>query len=135
MQRKTGRCVGGKFIIQKSGMNTAPLSFRCIKVIALFIRDLDRANSFYGKTLGLRAKYENQEQIGYLVGQTILMLKADLDVPPTEVPNPRVTIETENALRGRGVIISDPVQVYDKVHWVGSFLDSEGNKLWFCSYT
>ena len=68
------------------------------------------------------------------------MLKANWDVPPTEVPNPRVTIETENAretekgLRARGVVISDPVQVYDQNHYVGSFLDSEGNKLWFCSY-
>jgi hypothetical protein len=51
-----------------------------------------------------------------------------------------VTIETEDAretekgLRARGVVISDPIQVYDEVHYVGSFLDSEGNKLWFCSY-
>ena len=28
--------------------------------------------------------------------------------------------------------ISDPVQAYDEFY-VGSFLDSEGNKLWFCS--
>ena len=61
-------------------------------------------------------------------------------ISATEAPNPRVTIETENAretekgLRARGVVISDPVQVYDEVHYVGSFLDSEGNKLWFCSY-
>ena len=62
------------------------------------------------------------------------MLKANWDVPPTEAPNPRVTIETEKGLRARGVVISDPVQVYDEVHYVGSFLNSEGNKLWFCSY-
>ena len=42
--------------------------------------------------------------------------------------------ETEKSLRARGVVISDPVEVYDEVHYVGSFLDSEGNKLWFCSY-
>jgi len=59
---------------------------------------------------------------------------------PTEAPNPRVTIETEDAretekgLRARGVVISDPIQVYDDVHYVGSFLDSEENQLWFCSY-
>jgi hypothetical protein len=35
-------------------------------------------------------------------------------------------------LRARGVVIADPVQVYDEFY-VGSFLDSEGNKLWFCS--
>jgi len=31
------------------------------------------------------------------------------------------------------VIIADPVQAYDDGFHVGSFLDSEGNKLWFCS--
>jgi hypothetical protein len=61
-------------------------------------------------------------------------------VPPTATPNPRVTIETEDAretekgLRARGIEVSDPVQVYDEGHYVGSFLDSEGNKIWFCSF-
>jgi catechol-2,3-dioxygenase len=121
-------------------MSTSPLSFLRAKVIALSVLDLDRANRFYGETLGLPPAYEGTEQVGYLLDQTILMLKADSDVPPTTAPNPRVTLETENAretekdLRARGVVISDSVQVYDKVHEVGSFLDSEGNKLWFCSY-
>src|SRR5260370_1561817 len=78
-------------------MNTSPLGFRCVKVMALSVRDFGRANKFYGETLGLPPEYENKEQVGYLVGQTILMLKANWDVPPTEAPNPRVTIETENA--------------------------------------
>jgi predicted enzyme related to lactoylglutathione lyase len=122
-------------------MNTSSLGLRCVKVIALSVLDSDRANKFYGETLGLPPEYENKEQVGYRVGDTILMLKANSDVSPTQTPNPRVTIETENArdtekgLRERGVVISDPVQVYDEVHWVGSFLDTEGNKLWFCSYT
>src|SRR5271163_4255279 len=30
--------------------------------------------------------------------------------------------------------ISDPVKLYEDRFWVGGFLDSEGNKLWFCSY-
>jgi hypothetical protein len=70
----------------------------------------------------LPPEYENQEQIGYRVGETVLILKADWDVPPPRTSNPRVTIETENAretekaLRARGVVISDPVQVYDEVH-------------------
>ena len=34
--------------------------------------------------------------------------------------------------RERGVTISDPVNLYDEFY-VGGFLDSEGNKLWFCS--
>ena len=122
-------------------MNTSSLGLRCVKVIALSVLDSDRANKFYGETLGLPPEYENKEQVGYRIGDTVLMLKANSDVSPTQTPNPRVTIETENArdtekgLRERGVVISDPVQVYDEVHWVGSFLDTEGNKLWFCSYT
>ena len=122
-------------------MNTSSLGLRCVKVIALSVLDSDRANKFYGETLGLPPEYENKEPVGYRVGDTILMLKANSDVSPTQTPNPRVTIETENArdtekgLRERGVVISDPVQVYDELHWVGSFLDTEGNKLWFCSYT
>jgi predicted enzyme related to lactoylglutathione lyase len=122
-------------------MNTSSLGLRSVKVIALSVLDSDRANKFYGETLGLPPEYENKEQVGYRVGDTILMLKANSDVSPTQTPNPRITIETENArdtekgLRERGVVISDPVQVYDEVHWVGSFLDTEGNKLWFCSYT
>ena len=39
---------------------------------------------------------------------------------------------TEEALRARGVAISNPAQAYGKFY-VGSFLDSEGNKVWFCS--
>jgi hypothetical protein len=38
----------------------------------------------------------------------------------------------ERMLRDRGVAISDPVERYDDA-LVGAFLDSEGNKLWFCS--
>jgi hypothetical protein len=68
------------------------------------------------------------------------MLKANSDQPPVQNPNPRVTIETHDAyatekeLRSRGVAISDPVEIYDRTHAVGSFLDTEGNKIWFCSY-
>jgi len=52
--------------------------------------------------------------------------------------NARVTLEVENAreteqaLRAAGVTVSDPVADYDG-HPVGAFLDSEGNKIWFCS--
>jgi len=52
--------------------------------------------------------------------------------------NARITLEvedareTEQALKSAGVTISDPIAVYDG-HPVGAFLDSEGNKLWFCS--
>ena len=59
---------------------------------------------------------------------------------PTDDPNPRITLqvedarETEKQLTDRAVTISDPVKLYEDKFWVGGFLDSEGNKLWFCSY-
>ncbi len=121
-------------------MSSKSLGFRSIKVVALTVLDLDRANKFYGETLGLPPAYEGSKRVGYLLDNTILMLKADSDMSPAAMPNPRVTIETENArdtengLRARGVVIPDPVQIYDENHLVGSLLDSEGNKLWFCSY-
>jgi hypothetical protein len=76
--------------------------------------------------------------MGYLLGETTFMLKANWYAVPTESPNPRITIavksapETEKALRSQNIVISDAVQVFDQFH-IGSFLDSEGNKLWFCS--
>jgi len=60
--------------------------------------------------------------------------------PPTDHPNPRITLqvrdaqETEKRLLEGAVTISDPVKLYEDRFWVGGFLDSEGNKLWFCSY-
>jgi catechol 2,3-dioxygenase-like lactoylglutathione lyase family enzyme len=115
-----------------------PLGFQRVKVIALSVADFDRASRFYRETLQLPPAFEGAEQVGYLLGQTILMLKANWYAGPTEHPNPRVTIAVENAretecsLRARQVKIADPVQLFDDF-WVGSFLDSEGNKLWFCS--
>ena len=124
--------------------------FRRVIGVAVSVVDSERANKFYAETLGLSPAYEDKlspsfpassgEQVGYLIGETILMLKANWDKPPEQNPNPRVTIETddaretEKALRTRGVVISDPVEIYDRTHAVGSFLDTEGNKIWFCSY-
>ncbi|MDG4597196.1 MAG: VOC family protein [Candidatus Contendobacter sp.] len=115
----------------------APLGFQRVKVIALAVNDLDRANRFYGQQLMLLPAYEGEEQVGWWLDQVILMLKPDWETP-TATPNPRVTIETDqalatqDALRSRGIVIADEVQPYDD-YYVGSFLDSEGNKLWFCS--
>jgi len=119
-------------------MSESSLGFLRVKVIALSVTDPARANRFYSETLGLPPGHEGNEKVGYLLGQTILMLKDNWYAPPTQTPNPRITIATESApatekaLRARGVAISDPVQSYDDFY-VGSFLDSEGNKLWFCS--
>jgi catechol 2,3-dioxygenase-like lactoylglutathione lyase family enzyme len=121
-------------------MNTSPVSFMNVRVVAISALDLKRANQFYSQKLGLAPAYEDNEQIGYLLGDTILMLKPDWDLPPTASPNPRITLQvadarkTEGELQSRGITIPDAVQLYDKNHLVGSFLDSEGNRLWFCSY-
>src|SRR6516164_3111906 len=131
-------------------MSTQSIPFKRVIAVALSVADSERANKFYGETLGLPPAYEDKlspsfpassgEQVGYLIGETILLLKSDWDQPPVQNPNPRVTIqtddarETEKALRARGVFISDPVEIYDQTHAVGSFLDTEGNKIWFCSY-
>lgn len=119
-------------------MEKPPLEFQSIKVIALAVRDLERAERFYGETLGLPPAYEGAARVGFGLGPTILMLKVDWYAAPTDMLNPRVTLAvadapaTEKALKDRGIVVADPVQVYDDFH-VGSFLDSEGNKLWFCS--
>ena len=121
-------------------MTLPSLGFLNVKVVAISVVNSERADQFYSSKLGLVPAYEDNQQIGYLLGETILMLKADSDEPPTATPNPRVTLQVNDArkseaeLRSRGVTIADAVQLYDKTHLVGSFLDSEGNKIWFCSY-
>jgi len=109
-----------------------------VKVIALPIVDAERAAKFYETVLGLKPAYEGGKQVGYYLGEIILMLKSNWYACPTQNPNPRITIETDDAvqmerqLRESGVIISDSIEVYDEFY-VGSFLDSEGNKLWYCA--
>lgn len=120
-------------------MPPAQLGLKRVKVLALAARDPARASQFYATTLGLEPAFEAGQQVGYLLGDVILMLKDDWYGKPTAEPNPRITIEcidaraTETELRAREVTISDPVECYDGNFLVGSFLDSEGNKLWFCS--
>lgn len=114
-----------------------PLGIQRVKVIALAVTDLDRANRFYGQQMGLSPAFEGTEQVGWWLGPIILMLKPDWEAP-TAAPNPRVTLATDHApatqdaLRARGIAIADEVRPYGDFY-VGSFLDSEGNKLWFCS--
>ena len=114
-----------------------PLGLQRVKVIALAVVDLNRANQFYSQQLGLPPAFEGKEPVGWWLDSVILMLKPGW-AEPTPTPNPRVTLATDDALAtqqallARSVAIGDAVQVYGDFH-VGSFLDSEGNKLWFCS--
>ena len=119
-------------------MTQPALNLQNVKAVALAVTDFERAKKFYTETLSLRPAYEDGKQVGNHLGHTVLLLKADPSTQPSTTLNPRITIETEDAykaeatLRERGVAISDPVQKYGSAA-VGSFLDSEGNKLWFCS--
>jgi len=112
-------------------------AFKRVKVIALAVNDLERANRFYGHQLGLSPAFEGAEQVGWWLGQIILMLKPDWAVP-TDMPNPRVTWPPTMRRRPRRpcapVGSSSPTKSSPTaIFYVGSFLDSEGNKLWFCS--
>ncbi len=119
-------------------MTSPALTFQNVKALALAVTDLDRAFRFYTETLSLRPAFEEGKQVGNHLGDTVLLFKADSSTRPSADLNPRVTIQTQDAyrmeasLRERGVVIADPVQTYGDAT-VGSFMDSEGNKLWFCS--
>ena len=118
-------------------MTLPVLNFMNIKALALPVTELERALRFYTDTLSLRPAFEGGKQVGNHLGDTVLLFKTDSGQPSATL-NPRVTIQTgdaygiEAALRQRGVVIADPVERYGDAS-VGSFLDSEGNKLWFCS--
>ena len=119
-------------------MTKAALNLQSVKVIALAVSNLERAKQFYNETLSLPPAFEDGQQVGNHLGHTVLMLKADSDALPSASLSPRITIQTvdanltEAALSQLGVVIADHVQSYGAAK-VGSFLDSEGNKLWFCS--
>ena len=119
-------------------MQTARPLFKQVKAIALSVSDLARAQCFYSDTLGLSPVREADGQSGCMLGDVILLFKDDWYGRPTDAPNPRVTLEVDDALateailKAGGVNISDPVKRYEDA-LVGGFLDSEGNKLWFCS--
>ena len=116
------------------------LGFIRVKGIALAVNDLDRANRFYGETLALPPDTIRNMDSAYLLGNQIVMLKTreECNAEPTQELNPRITVETQDAfateksLKERGVRVSDPVTFYDGTP-IGAFLDSEGNKIWFCS--
>lgn len=119
------------------------LGFQRLKVVALAATDMSRARQFYGETLALPPAYEGDRQVGYMLGNIILMLKSVADgwyAQPSDQLNPRITFATDHApdtereLKNRGVTVSHPVQAYDdEGFYVGAFTDSEGNRIWFCS--
>jgi catechol 2,3-dioxygenase-like lactoylglutathione lyase family enzyme len=119
------------------------LGLQELKVVALAVDDMARASDFYRNKLDLAPAREGGAEVGFALGNAILMLKAAGSgwpgKPSTEL-NPRLTLavadarQTENSLRAHGVRISDEVSLYeDGQFYIGAFLDSEGNKLWFCS--
>jgi catechol 2,3-dioxygenase-like lactoylglutathione lyase family enzyme len=116
------------------------LEFVQVKAVALAVSNAERAKHFYGETLGLPPDNIHHMAMAFMIGNVILLLKSQEEWygKPTDELNARITLEvkdayaTEKALRDRGVTISDSVTVYGD-NPIGAFLDSEGNKLWFCS--
>jgi len=114
------------------------MGFMQVKGIALSVTDAARARKFYVETLGFAPVLDGGEEIGAQLGEVLIMFKCDWYGRPTDEPNPRITIETEDAratevaLRESSVKITDPVENFGG-RFIGSFLDSEGNKIWFCS--
>ena len=119
------------------------LGLQRLKVVALAVNDLPRAEHFYGTVLGLEPAFEGKRHVGFLMANVIVMLKPATGgwyAQPSAQLNPRITFASDDALRteqellARKVSITDPVQAYPKEgFYVGGFLDSEGNKIWFCS--
>ena len=129
-----------KIIFGLYGQAMSDLGFIRVKGIALAVTNLERANHFYGEILALPPDTIRNMKSAYLIGDSILMLKAqeEWSASPSGELNPRITVETQDAyatemaLTKRGVTVSDPVTLYDGTP-IGAFLDSEGNKIWFCS--
>ena len=115
------------------------IEFLGVKAVALPVVDETRARNFYGEVLGLSVAIEAGEPCGYLLGETILMLKPEWYASPSAEPSPRITLQVNDSrslvrtLKERDVVIADEAESTGN-GFVASFLDSEGNKLWFCSY-
>ena len=123
---------------ESANFSLVHMDFQAVKVIALAATDIPRARQFYSETLGLEEDTTSTDETGYRLGEQLLIFRDGY--PPSDDPNPRLTLRVQNAqeieqqLKDRSVTISNPVELYKGKFWVGAFLDSEGNKLWFCSY-
>jgi hypothetical protein len=80
-----------------------PLGIQRVKVVAVAVTDLERANRFYKEKLGLQPAFEGSEHVGWWLGQVILMLKPDW-ATPTDLPNPRVRVGRDYGNFGRNGI-------------------------------
>jgi predicted enzyme related to lactoylglutathione lyase len=115
------------------------LTIKGIKGVAIPVVNEERAKHFYGEVLKLPVADGEKEPGGYRIGNAFLMLKPEWHAAPSDDPIPRITIEitgaraAEQALLACGVEMPDPVTREGHAYF-GSFLDSEGNKLWFCSF-
>src|SRR5208282_5787181 len=104
----------------KAQMKSSPLGFQSVKVIALAATDVVRAKRFYSETLQLEEDREATDEVGYRIGNSVLIIRQH---PPTDDPNPRITLEvqdareTEKRLTERAVTISDPVKLYEGKFW------------------
>ena len=75
----------------KAQMKSSPLGFQSVKVIALAATDVVRAKRFYSETLQLEEDREATDEVGYRLGNSVLIIRQH---PPTDDPNPRITLET-----------------------------------------
>ena len=87
-----------------------------VKVVALAVTDLSRAQQFYGEILGLPPAYEGGVLVGYSIGETALMLKENWYSSPNTDPTHRSRFSTAYApdtaafLKARNVTIIYPVE-------------------------
>ena len=111
------------------------LGWQELKVVALAVDDLARAEAFYRSRLGLERRLQADGDVGFALGGLTILLKP-LAGPGSGAEKsryPRLTVAVADAprlardLAARGVTISDAVQAYDDGYRVGAFLDSEGN--------
>ena len=101
-------------------------------MIALAAADVVRAKRFYSETLQLQEDREATDEVGYRIGDSVLITR---EYPPTDDLNPPITLqvqdaqETEKRLTEVGVTISNPVKHYeDKVLglWISGFRGKQG---------
>ena len=90
------------------------LGFQRLKVVALAVTDITRARRFYRETLALPPPFEGSRQVGYALGNVIVMLKAVAEggfAQPTDQLNPRLTLATDHAPDAQRALLARSVTV------------------------